>query len=71
MSFSAVMNELPAFTIAERQCLVLRALELDDPPLPPEQEAIVLERLEAHRRNPASAVPLQEMKARLRGRFAS
>ena len=69
MSFSEVLAELPALTISERHTLVRRALELDDAGLSVEDEAEVARRLEDHRRNPESAVPLQEMEARLRARF--
>jgi putative addiction module component (TIGR02574 family) len=69
MSFNEVLAELPTLTPAQRQVLVRRALELDESPLPAEDEALVEERLAAHRRNPISAVPLDEMAARLRARF--
>lgn len=70
MSFTEVLAELPALTVSERQLLVRRALELDDPPLSPNDEALIEKRLEDHRRNPGSAIPLDEMKGRLRSRFA-
>jgi putative addiction module component (TIGR02574 family) len=70
MSFTEVLAELPALTVAERQLLIRRALDLDEPALPPEDDALVDQRLEEHRRNPNSAVPLDEMKSRLRSRFA-
>ena len=69
MSFTEVLHELPALTVSERQLLVRRALELDEPALSAEDEALVESRLAEHRRNPGSAVTLDEMKARLRGRF--
>ncbi|MGD0412048.1 MAG: hypothetical protein ABSC18_10115 [Verrucomicrobiota bacterium] len=69
MSFSEVLAELPALTVSERQLLVRRALDLDEPGLSAKDEALVEKRLEDHRRNPDSAVPLKEMKARLRSRF--
>jgi len=69
MSFTEVLNELPALTVEQRQLLVSRALELDELPLRAEDEALIEERLAAHRRNPASSVPLAEMKARLQDRF--
>ena len=69
MSFNEVLHELPALTFEQRQLLVRRALELDDPPLAPEDEALVEQRLADHLANPASAVPADEMKARLRTRF--
>jgi putative addiction module component (TIGR02574 family) len=69
MSFTEVLAGLPALTVAERQLLIRRALELDEPALSPEDEALVEKRLADHRRDPGSAVPLDEMKARLRARF--
>ena len=69
MSFTEVLHELPALTVSERQLLVRRALELDDAGLSAEDEAVVERRLAEHRQNPGSAVPLDEMKARLRARF--
>jgi hypothetical protein len=70
MSFSELLAELPALTVSERQLLVRRALELDDPGLTVEDEAVVEQRFADHGRNPASAVGLDEMKSRLRSRFA-
>jgi len=69
MSFTDVLQELPALTVSERQLLIRRALELDDAALSAEDEAVVEKRLADHHRNPSSAVPLDEMKARLRSRF--
>jgi hypothetical protein len=69
MSFTEVLAELPTLTVAERQFLIRRALDLDDPALSPEDEAVVEKRLTDHRQNPGSAVPLGEMKTRLRSRF--
>ena len=53
MSFTEVLNELPVLTVEQRQLLISRALELDDLPLNAEDEALIEERLAAHRRNPA------------------
>jgi putative addiction module component (TIGR02574 family) len=69
MSFAEVLQELPALTFEERQQIIRRALELDDPPLSEADEALVEARLAALRDAPASAVPLEEMKARLRSRY--
>src|SRR5580704_736609 len=66
MSFAEVLAELPSLTVAERQLLVRRALDLDEPALSAEAEAMLEKRLTEHRRNPESAVPLDEMKTRLR-----
>ncbi|MCE0499316.1 MAG: hypothetical protein LV481_15355 [Methylacidiphilales bacterium] len=69
MSFNEVLKELPALTVEQRQVLISRALELDELPLSAEDEILVEQRLADHRRNPASSVPLAEMKDRLRSRF--
>ena len=69
MSFNEVVAELPSLTLAERQQLVLRALELDDAEIPSGDLAIAEQRLAEGRANPATAVPLAEMKTRLRTRF--
>jgi hypothetical protein len=70
MSFNEVVAELPSLTVAERQQLVLRALELDDAEIPSEDLAVAEKRLAEGRANPGSAVQLDEMKTRLRTRFA-
>jgi putative addiction module component (TIGR02574 family) len=69
MSFAEVLQELPTLTLNERQLLVRRALDLDEPALSSADEMLVEKRLAAHRKNPASAVPLEEMKSRLRSQF--
>ena len=69
MSFAEVLQELPALTLRQRQLLVRRALDLDDPELSAADEALVEKRLAAHRKTPSTAVPLAAMKSRLRSRF--
>lgn len=68
MSFNEVLLELPALTLEQRQLLIRRALDLDDAPLSAADEALVESRLSALHDAPASAVSLDEMKARLRSR---
>jgi hypothetical protein len=70
MSFAEVLNELPTLTVEQRQLLIRRAVELDDTPLSPEDEALVEQRLAAHHADPASSLPVEEVKARLSNRFA-
>ena len=70
MSLTEVLQQLPAFSVAERQKLVRRALELDDAGLDDEELQLVESRLEAHCQAPESAVSLEDMKARLRARFS-
>ena len=71
MSFNEVIAELPRLTFEERQILIRRALELDDPPLSAADEALVEERLAEHHADARSSVPLDEMKRRLRFRLRS
>ena len=68
MSFNEFIAELPRLTFEERQILIRRALELDDPPLSGLDEALVEARLAEHRADPGSSIPLDEMKRRLRSR---
>jgi len=69
MSFAEVLQELPSLTLSQRQLLIRRALDLDGPALSPADEAVVEQRLAAQRGDPASAAPLETMKAHLRSPF--
>lgn len=69
MSINEVLAELPAMSLAERQLLVRRAIELDDSPLSAADEIEIDRRRQAHRDSPDSAVTLADMKSRLRDRF--
>ncbi|MBM3837968.1 MAG: hypothetical protein FJ398_08380 [Verrucomicrobia bacterium] len=71
MSFTQVLEELPSLTFEQRQAVIRRALELDDPPLSESDEKLIEARFAAHRADPNSSVPLDEMKARLRSRLRS
>lgn len=66
MSFAQVLEELPALTVEQRQLVIRRAIELEDLPLSTDDETLIESRLAAHRKNPASSIPLDEMKRRLR-----
>ncbi len=66
MSFNEVIAELPLLTFEERQILIRRALELDDPPLSATDEELVEARLAERHADPSSSVPLDEMKRRRR-----
>lgn len=68
MSLSQVLEELSAFTFEERQLLVRRLIELDDPPLSEADETLVESRLAEHHLNPTSSLPLETLKERLRSR---
>lgn len=66
MSLSQVLEALPAFTLEERQLVIRRLIELDDPPLSEADETLVESRLAAHHMNPTSSMPLEVIKERLR-----
>lgn len=68
MSLSQVLEALPEFTVEERQLLIRRAIELDDPPLSEADETLVDSRLAEHHTDPTSSLPLEELKERLRSR---
>ena len=71
MSFNEVIAELPRLTFEERQILIRRALELDDPPLSAADEELVEKRLAEHHTDPGSSVPLSALKDSLRSRSRS
>ena len=68
MSLSQVLEALPAFTIEERQLLIRRVIELDDPPLSEADESLVESRLTAHHRDPSSSIPLETLREQLKSR---
>lgn len=68
MTFNDVVAGLSRLTFEERQILIREALELDDPPLSAADKALVEGRLADHHADPASSVPIDEMKRRLRRR---
>jgi putative addiction module component (TIGR02574 family) len=75
MSFAEILDELPRLTSEQRQQVVEKVMELegdwieDDEALSPEERHLVESRLADHERDPASALPWEEVKARLRARF--
>lgn len=71
MSFNEVLAELPSLTFEQRQLLMRRALELDDLPLSPADDALVQDRSADYHANPSAAVSLAEMEKRLRAHKGS
>jgi hypothetical protein len=71
MSFNEVIAELPRLTFEERQILIRRVLELDDPPLSVADESLVEARLAGHHSDPGSSMSLAELKSRLRSNSKS
>jgi len=68
MSLSQILEALPEFTFEERQLLVRRVIELDEPPLSEADERIVESRLAAHHLDPSSSLPLETLKEHLKSR---
>ena len=68
MSKAEILEEIPKLTPEEREEIRRKLDELDNL-LTAEELALVDARMEAHRRDPASAIPIEEMKAGLRARF--
>lgn len=71
MSFNEVIDELPRLTFEQRQFLIRRVLELDDPPLSAADEELVEARLAEHHSDPKSSMPLAELEDHLRSRSKS
>lgn len=69
MSFAEVLDQLPALSFEQRQVLIRRAVEIDDPLLSPAEEGMIEARLSQMREEPGLSIPLDEMKRRLRVRF--
>ena len=61
MGFNEVIDELPRLTFEERQILIRRALELDDPTLSLHDLELIEGRLAAHHDDPDSSVSLTEL----------
>lgn len=68
MSLSQVLEALSDFTFEERQLLIRRVIELDDPRMSRADEALVESRLAAHHLDPTSSLPLEVLEERLRSR---
>jgi hypothetical protein len=71
MSFAQVLEELPRFSVAERQELLRNVLELEEDGLSEPELALVEQRLEAYQANCSRAVPATVMAERVRKRFSS
>ena len=76
MSKTEILEELPKLTSEERHEIRLELAELDgdgwlddDAPLTEEQKALIESRIEAHEKNPKTAIPWEELKARLNRRL--
>lgn len=73
MSKAEILAALPTLTSAERQEILLKLTELEgnvwldhDDPLTEEDKALIEARMDAHEKNPESAIPWEQFKARLR-----
>jgi len=72
MSKTEILEELPKLTSEERYEIRLKLAELDgddwlddDDPLTDKEKALIESRIQAHEKNPKTAVPWEDVKARL------
>lgn len=72
MSKIEILDEILKLTSEERREIRLKLAELDgdgwlddDDPLTDEQKALIEARIEAHEKNPETAIPWEHFKARL------
>jgi putative addiction module component (TIGR02574 family) len=75
MSLAEILAEIPRLTPVERQRVAEKLFEIEgdwidgDDELSPEEKHLLASRLADHDRDPASAIPWEEVKARLQARF--
>ena len=76
MSKAEILTELPKLTLAERDEIRLKLAELDgqewldaDDPLTDADKALIESRIEAHDKNPETAIPWQQFDAQLKRRL--
>jgi putative addiction module component (TIGR02574 family) len=76
MSKAEILTELPKLTLADRDEIRLKLAEIDgqewldaDDPLTDAEKALVESRIEAHDKNPETAVPWREFDAQLKRRM--
>jgi putative addiction module component (TIGR02574 family) len=62
VSLTEILAEIPKLSFAERQELVRRAIELEDPDVTAEEKAILNQRIEDLRQNPNSGIPAEQLK---------
>ena len=76
MSKAEILAEIPKLTPQEREEIYLKLAELDDKnwmdaddPLTDADKALIESRIEAHEKNPQTAIPWEEFDARLKQRL--
>ena len=76
MSKAEILAEIPKLTAQEREEIYLKLAELDgdkwmdaDDPLTDVDKALIESRIEAHEKNPHTAIPWEEVDARLKQRL--
>ncbi len=62
MSLTEILAAIPQLSFAERQQLVRRAIEVEDEELPPEEQAILDQRLKDFRPEETSGINADELK---------
>ena len=68
MTLSQVLESLAGLTFEERQLLIRRLMELDDPPLSEADEKLVESRLAVHDADLSSSLPVETLKKNLKSR---
>jgi uncharacterized protein Smg (DUF494 family) len=68
MSFTELLENLETLTPEQREIVIQRAIELEEPILTSEQAQLVAERLEQYRRSPESFITIDELEKRLNSR---
>src|SRR5438105_9114612 len=66
MSFQELLAELPSLTVEQRQLLMRRILELEDPGIAPTVERSVEDRRAAYPGDPSTALPIKQIVRGLR-----
>jgi putative addiction module component (TIGR02574 family) len=76
MSKAEILEELPRLTPEERQEILHKLAEIDgdlwldyDDPITQEDKALIEARLDAHEKNPETAIPWEDFKARISRRI--
>ena len=69
MSFQELLAELPSLTVEQRQLLLRRTVELDEPAVSAAEERLVEERRAEYLRNPSSGLSLEQIESQLRAKF--
>ncbi len=71
MSLAEMLDQIPKLSFAERQELIRCAIEVDDPGLNSEEEAILAKRLQGFHPDEKSGIPLEDLSDRVQKNLRS